>query len=112
MMCGIKQGLLASKYSAHWHVIRDQLFAEDERRVVQRSELQDFSLHISPLFVNDSAKYTCNVNIEIGSLLSQAGNPWITLLVYRKLQHKQSPLIDAYTFSVLFIIQKIQKFSF
>ena len=93
MMCGIKQGLLASKYSARWNVIRGQLFAEDERRVVQRSELQDFSLHISPLFLNDSAEYTCNVYIYKGVPEPPTANLWIiTLLVYGKLQHKQSPL--------------------
>ena len=73
MMCGIKQGPLASLYAAIWHPDGEFSDVESilrERVEVKREELQDFSLAISSLELTDTGIYICQVTIE-----PKKGNP-------------------------------------
>ena len=85
MMCGVKQGAFASLYDSEWYYDGFESVEQNygDRAEVNRQELQDFSLMISPLRLTDTNDYSCKVRVgpEGQTFLFSED---ISLLVYRE----------------------------
>ena len=83
--CGIKQGALGEFYSPRW--IRDGSREIDvdtvgSRFQINRRILEDFTLIISPVVLEDNGTYICSVDVMIDGQLHTVESPEVTLTVH------------------------------
>ena len=86
--CGIAQGALGNSYHPKWAQsgFRDvDVDTPGSRFHINRRTLEDFTLTISPVHLNDIGAYVCLVDIIVdGQLAGFVESPVITLVVYGK----------------------------